>query len=34
MRVGNHDNKIYLDLGTPLWDAVEVSSNGWRVIWA
>ena len=32
VRVGHADNRTYLDLGDPMWRAVEVDSKGWRVL--
>jgi Domain of unknown function (DUF3854) len=32
LRIAQHQEKIYLDLGTPDWKAIEVDSLGWRVI--
>ena len=32
MRTAEHDGKIYLDLSNELWQAVEVSKKGWRVV--
>jgi energy-coupling factor transporter ATP-binding protein EcfA2 len=32
LRVAEHQGKLYLDLGTPDWKAVEIDSSGWRVI--
>jgi putative DNA primase/helicase len=32
VRVGEHDGKVYLDLGDPTWRAVEVDAQGWRVV--
>ncbi|HBE89970.1 MAG TPA: hypothetical protein DDW41_02050 [Candidatus Andersenbacteria bacterium] len=32
IRVGQLDNKIYLDLANPKWQVVEVSAEGWSVI--
>jgi hypothetical protein len=32
VRVGEHGGLIYLDLGTPDWSAVEISTTGWRII--
>jgi len=31
-RLAEHDGKIYLDLGDDKWRAVEIDSEGWRVI--
>jgi energy-coupling factor transporter ATP-binding protein EcfA2 len=32
LRTAEHQGKIYLDLGTSDWKAVEIDSSGWRVI--
>lgn len=32
VRVGEHGGKVYLDLGNPTWRAVEVDTQGWRVV--
>jgi hypothetical protein len=32
LRVAGHEGKIYLDLVDPLWRAVEIDSEGWRVV--
>lgn len=32
VRVGEHAGKLYLDLGRPEWNAVEVDVDRWRVI--
>jgi energy-coupling factor transporter ATP-binding protein EcfA2 len=32
LRTAEHQGKLYLDLGTPDWKAVEIDSTGWRVI--
>jgi ABC-type oligopeptide transport system ATPase subunit len=31
-RVARLENRLYLDLGRPEWDAVEIDENGWRVV--
>jgi hypothetical protein len=31
-RLAERDGKIYIDLGNDAWDAVEIDSDGWRVI--
>jgi hypothetical protein len=31
LRVGRVDGRIYIDLGTPEWNAVEVSPSGWQI---
>ena len=32
VRIGSHEEKLYLDLGDKSWQAVEIDTNGWRVI--
>lgn len=32
VRVGGHEDTIYIDLGDPHWHAIEVDSLGWRVV--
>jgi hypothetical protein len=32
LRTAEHQGKLYLDLGTPDWKAIEVDSSSWRVI--
>jgi hypothetical protein len=32
LRVGKHENSIYLDLGTDDWRIIRVSPNGWDII--
>ena len=32
IRVGGHEGMLYLDLGDPTWRAVEIDTDGWRVI--
>ena len=32
MRIGEHDGKLYLDLGDASWRAVEVDTTGWRIV--
>lgn len=32
VRVGGHSGRVYLDLGTASWEAVEVDGDGWRVV--
>ncbi len=32
LRTAEHDGKIYLDLGSPNWSAVEIDAQGWRII--
>ncbi len=34
LRTAEHQGKIYLDLGTPDWKAVEIDVNGWRIVTA
>jgi Bifunctional DNA primase/polymerase, N-terminal len=32
LRTAEHQGKIYLDLGTPDWKAIEVDASGWQLI--
>ena len=32
LRVAEYQSKLYLDLGTPDWKAIEIDAIGWRVI--
>jgi hypothetical protein len=32
VRVGEHSGKVYLDLGDSTWQAVEVDTQGWRLV--
>jgi len=32
LRVGGTDTAVYLDLGNEKWDAVEIDSDGWRIV--
>jgi hypothetical protein len=32
LRIAEHDGHIYIDLGTPTWEAVKISSDGWEVV--
>lgn len=32
LRIAEHDGKLYLDLGDESWRAVEIDSEGWRMI--
>jgi Domain of unknown function (DUF3854) len=32
LRTAEHQGKIYIDLGTPDWKAIEVDSSGWRLV--
>ena len=32
VRIAEHDNHIYIDLGNDEWEAIEIDSEGWRVI--
>ena len=32
IRVAHHQSRVYIDLGNEIWDAVEISANGWQVI--
>ena len=31
LRTGENDGKLYIDLGTPKWDVLEIDEDGWRV---
>jgi hypothetical protein len=31
-RIGGFEGRIYVDLGTPDWRAVEIDSDGWRIV--
>src|SRR5262249_10532124 len=31
-RVGQHEGKLYLDLGDSEWQAVEITSSGWTIV--
>jgi hypothetical protein len=31
-RVGGHEGRVYIDLANEQWQAIEVSSDGWRVL--
>jgi hypothetical protein len=31
-RVGRYDERIYIDLGTEDWSAIEVDAQGWRIV--
>lgn len=31
-RVGRHEGRQYIDLGNPLWNAVEIDATGWRIV--
>ncbi len=31
LRVANHDEAIYLDLGTPDWSVVKIEKSGWHI---
>jgi hypothetical protein len=31
VRVGEHDGKIYIDLGDESWSAIEIDESGWRI---
>ncbi len=31
-RIAEHEGKVYLDLANDAWEAVEISSTGWRVV--
>ncbi|HEX5011108.1 MAG TPA: hypothetical protein VFY71_11980 [Planctomycetota bacterium] len=32
VRIAEHDGAIFIDLGRPEWDAVEITASGWRVV--
>jgi len=32
LRVANHRGKLYLDLCDPVWRAVEIDAQGWRIV--
>jgi len=32
LRVGEFDGRIYIDLGTPDWRAIEVDEDGWSIV--
>ena len=32
LRVAEHEGNIYIDLGTPTWEAVKISPDGWEVV--
>ncbi len=32
LRVVQHDDDVYVDLGTPDWSAVKVMNEGWRIV--
>jgi hypothetical protein len=32
VRLAEHEGRIYLDLGGPEWNAVEIGPDGWRVV--
>jgi hypothetical protein len=32
VRVAGHAGRLYLDLGDPTWQAVEIDATGWRVV--
>lgn len=32
LRYGSHKGKIYVDLGTKSWEAVEIDEAGWRIV--
>jgi hypothetical protein len=32
IRVGGHEDRLYLDLGDDAWRAVEIDASGWRVV--
>src|SRR5262249_53555376 len=33
LRVAGQDGRIYIDLGSPDWRAIEIDEDGWRVIY-
>jgi hypothetical protein len=32
VRLASHEGKIYVDLGTPDWSAVEITFQGWQIV--
>lgn len=32
VRVMSHNGRMYIDLGTDAWDAVEIDATGWRIV--
>ena len=32
LRTAEHQGKIYIDVGTPDWKAIEVDASGWRLV--
>ncbi len=32
LRVGHHEGKVYIDIGSPEGDAIEVDETGWRIV--
>jgi hypothetical protein len=32
VRVAGHDGDIYIDLGTPNWEAIRITSAGWSIV--
>jgi hypothetical protein len=32
LRIGVHEGRIYIDLGDPRWQAVEIDAEGWRIV--
>ena len=32
LRIGHHDQKLYIDLGDESWEVIEVSEHGWSVL--
>ena len=32
LRTAEHQGKIYIDLGTPDWQAIEIDSSVWRLV--
>ncbi len=31
LRIGQHEGSIYIDLGSPNWDIIQVTAEGWRI---
>ena len=32
VRVASYEGRVYIDLGTTKWDAIEVDATGWRIV--
>jgi hypothetical protein len=32
IRTGGHDGRIYIDMGDEAWRAIEISSEGWKIV--